>query len=471
MKANISQNSLTNTSILSTLQLETLAVEELKFPHLMSKKIADKAVQSLMRAIARVGHQIVPILVDDENFIVAGFEVAAALMELGSSTVAVVKLGNLTKAETSAIMLLLAKVPERSPWDVEATSALLHEISIEDPDALEITGFEVGEIDVALNGLDGAYNETAAADMVDAEELSSQFGEGYLPVVQAGDVFVLGPHRVVCGDSLKAETYTMLLDGEVAAAVIADPPYNIQIAGNVSGLGKAKHSDFAMGVGEMSFEQFSEFLKSMLLLSVAVLSAGALLFVFMDRRHLEELFKAVRDASLRLVDVAIWNKLSGGMGGLYRSQHEPCIVAQVTGGPLINNVQLGKFGRYRTNVWDFRGYNSFGKGRMEAIKAHPTVKPWQMLAEIILDCTKRGAIVLDPFLGSGSTILAAETTARRCFGIELEPKYVEVAIARWEAMTRAKALHLKTGLTLEELRTERSRAAESKLIGPSEGDK
>jgi hypothetical protein len=221
-------------------------------------------------------------------------------------------------------------------------------------------------------------------------------------------------------------------------------------------MGKTQHQDFAMGVGEMSFAEFTHFLRSMLILCISSLRAGGLLFVFMDRRHLEELFRAVREVDLRLVDLAIWNKLSGGMGGLYRGQHEPCVVAQAGLGPLVNNVQLGKFGRYRTNVWDFRGYSSFGKGRDEALAAHPTVKPWPMLAEIILDCTKRGDIILDPFLGSGSTILAAEKTSRRCFGIELEPKYVEVCIARWEKMTGKKAVHGATGLTIDELRKARA---------------
>lgn len=221
-----------------------------------------------------------------------------------------------------------------------------------------------------------------------------------------------------------------------------------------------------MGAGEMNFDQFTDFLRTMLALGAAELRPGGLLFVFMDRRHLEELYRAVRETGLRLVDLAIWNKLNGGMGGLYRGQHEPCVVARAGDGPVINNVQLGKFGRYRTNVWDFRGYSAFGKDRTEALAAHPTVKPWSMLAEIILDCTKRGDVILDPFLGSGSAILAAAKTSRRCFGIELEPKYVEVAIARWEKMVGAKAVHEATGLTLDELRTLRQKPVVMPLSSP-----
>ena len=231
--------------------------------------------------------------------------------------------------------------------------------------------------------------------------------------------------------------------------------------------GKTKHADFAMGVGEMDFDQFVLFQHQMLALVSKFLGDGSLLFVFMDRRHLEELFRAVREAGLRLVDLAVWNKLSGGMGGLYRSQHEPCVVAKVGNAPLQNNVQLGKFGRYRTNVWDYRGYSSFGKDRAKALAAHPTVKPWPMLAEIILDCTKRGEVVLDPFLGSGSSLLAAEKTGRLCYGIELEPKYVEVAIARWEAMTGKKAQHVPSGLTLEELREERGANSPLQIASPA----
>jgi DNA modification methylase len=252
------------------------------------------------------------------------------------------------------------------------------------------------------------------------------------------------------------------MNGESATAVITDPPFNIPIAGHVSGLGKNKHADFAMGVGEMSFDEFKGFLQTSTTLYVKYLATGALIYTFMDRRHLEELLWVGRHLGLKLLDLCIWNKDKGGMGGVYRSQHEPCVVFKSGASPHINNVKLGVFGRNRTNVWTHPGMGSFGKGREEALAAHPTVKPWPLLAEIIKDCSYRGDIVLDPFLGSGSTLLAAEKTGRRCYGIELEAKYIEVVIARWEKLTNGKAVHEGTGFTLAELRHARLASAQSK---------
>ncbi len=443
------------TSILTKLKHETLLLAALKLPPHMPKKVGDKAVQSLMRAMHRTGQQLVPVVIDDDGVIVDGFEIAMALRELGATEVGVVRLSNLTAAETKAIMLLLAKIPEQSSWDEDAIAILMEEISIDDSDALDITGFDVAEIDIALSKSINGSGKMPERENAEDEKLESALSGDQPPIVCAGDLFHLGLHQILCSNSLDRLSYDILMEGYDGSVVITDPPYNIAIAGNVSGLGKTKHADFAMGVGEMSRDQFDQFLQQILKLVSLTLRNGALLFVFMDRRHLEELLHAVRETGLRLVDVAIWNKLSGGMGGLYRSQHEPCVVAQAGDGPLQNNVQLGKFGRYRTNVWDFRGYSSFGKDRAEALAAHPTVKPWPMLAEIVLDCTKRGEVVVDPFLGSGSTLLAAEKTGRLCYGIELEPKYVEVAIARWEAMTGKKAIHASSGLTLDQLREKR----------------
>ncbi len=212
--------------------------------------------------------------------------------------------------------------------------------------------------------------------------------------------------------------------------VLMDPPWNIRIAGNVSGLGKVKHADFAMGVGEMTRGEFTTFLRTILMLSVTHLVDGALIYVFMDRKKLMELFTAAEDAKLKIIDLCIWNKQTGGMGGMYRSQYEPCLVLKHGDAPYLNNVQLGKYGRYRTNMWEHPGLSSFGKGRDKTLAMHPTVKPVALLAEAIKDCTKRGEVVLDPFSGSGSSIIAAEKTGRVGFGIELEPKYVDVTVRR-----------------------------------------
>jgi len=214
-----------------------------------------------------------------------------------------------------------------------------------------------------------------------------------------------------------------------------------------------------MGAGEMSRDEFTSFLRTMLLLSIAHLVDGALAYVFMDRKKLGELLEAAADAKLKIIDLCIWNKQSGAMGGLYRGQYEPCLVFKHGDAPYLNNVQLGKYGRYRTNMWEHPGLSSFGKGREDALAMHPTVKPVALLAEAIKDCTRRGEVVLDPFAGSGSTIIAAEKTGRVGYGVELEPKYVDVTIRRWEAMTGREAVHEASGMTFSALRQRRAEYA------------
>ena len=277
-------------------------------------------------------------------------------------------------------------------------------------------------------------------------------------VSRLGDVFMVGKHRILCGTCLEAGPYQNLLREDMARMLFSDPPYGIRIRGNVS----RKHEDFAMGVGEQSRPEFTAFLETMIRLACRHLADGALAYLFMDRRHLLEL-QAAEQAGLTLLDLCIWNKLSGGMGGLYRSQHEPIYVFKHGKASYINNVELGKHGRYRTNVWDHRGLSSFGKGRDSALADHPTVKPVNLLAEAIKDSTRRGDIVLDPFAGSGSTLVAAEGCGRVGYGIELEPKYVDVTVRRLEALTGKQAIHEASGLTFAQVRRRRLRQSASAI--------
>jgi DNA modification methylase len=270
-------------------------------------------------------------------------------------------------------------------------------------------------------------------------------------VTRAGDVWTLGRHRIICGNALLAESYARLIGAEKIRMLFSDAPYGIRIKGNVS----QKHEDFAMGVGEQTSEEFTTFLRTMIELSLHYVVDGGLAYLFMDRRHLLELQLAAREAGLSILDLCIWDKTSGGMGGLYRSQHEPIFVFKHGKAPHINNVALGKYGRNRTNVWAQRGLASFGKDRDEALAMHPTVKPVNLLAEAIKDVTRRGEIVLDPFLGSGSLILAAEKTGRVGYGIELSPQYVDVGILRFQKMTGKTVVLESTGQTFEEVRSER----------------
>jgi DNA methylase len=227
----------------------------------------------------------------------------------------------------------------------------------------------------------------------------------------------------------------------------------VKIDGHVSGNGRVRHKEFAMASGEMTEAEFREFLHESLELMLKYSSAGAVHYICMDWRSQSELLLAGKDVYDELLNICVWVKNSGGMGSFYRSQHELVYVYRTHGGRHRNNVQLGKYGRNRTNVWQYPNASTFSRVGEEGnlLALHPTVKPVAMVADAILDCTKRGDIVLDAFLGSGSTLMAAERVGRTCYGIELEPQYVDVAIPRWQRMTGDSAIHIKTGRTYTEI--------------------
>jgi DNA modification methylase len=236
-----------------------------------------------------------------------------------------------------------------------------------------------------------------------------------------------------------------VLEGKNANACFVDPPYNVPIAGFVSGKGHVRHREFVEGAGELSSEQFSRLLKQSLSVLKQSSCPSALIYACMDWRHLYELFDAGRENGLDLINLCVWAKTNAGMGSLYRSQHEIICVFKAGAAKHLNNVELGRHGRNRSNVWTYRGMNSFGSGRDELLSTHPTVKPVLLIADAIRDVTKRGDVVLDTFMGSGSTIMAAEETGRVGVGIDLDPLYVDVAVRRWHAQTRRDAVHAETG--------------------------
>jgi len=246
------------------------------------------------------------------------------------------------------------------------------------------------------------------------------------------------------------------MDGRVGAMAFTDAPYNVPIGGHVSGLGKVKHAEFAMASGEMSRPEFIAFLSTAIKHLITNVQDGAVLDLCIDWRHLAEILSAIEANELALLNLCVWNKRNGGMGSLYRSKHELILIAKKGTAPHTNNVELGKHGRYRTNVWDYAGVNSFGKGRTADLADHPTVKPVALVADAIRDVTRPGEIVLDAFMGSGTTILAAERTKRLAYGIEIEPGYVDVAIRRWSAVTGEKAVLARTGETFESVALHRA---------------
>jgi DNA modification methylase len=269
-------------------------------------------------------------------------------------------------------------------------------------------------------------------------------------VSKLGDIWQLGKHRIICGDSLKKDTYQKLLNKKVANMVLCDNPYNVPIDKHVCGNGKIKHKEFQMASGELSSEEFQTFLKTSFSLLKEFSMDGSLHYHFMDWRHIKEIICAGTEIYDEFKNLCIWNKDNGGMGSLYRSKHELVFVFKNGTKSHINNVELGSHGRYRTNVWSYCGVNSFGK-EQDNLKYHPTVKPVELVKDAILDVTKRGQIVLDAFLGSGTTLIAAEKSGRICYGIEIEPQYIDTSIRRWEEIAGEDAIHIASGKSYKEL--------------------
>jgi DNA modification methylase len=265
-------------------------------------------------------------------------------------------------------------------------------------------------------------------------------------VCRPGDIWKLGPHRLICGDARDRDTVAALMNGEIAEMVFTDPPYNVRIDGHVSGLGATRHREFAMASGEMTGAEFSAFLSSALQNLAAFSADGSIHFICMDWRHMAELLAAGQGAYAELKNLIVWVKDNGGMGTFYRSRHELIFAFKSGSAPHINSFELGQNGRYRTNVWQYKGVNTFRAGRMDELAIHPTVKPVQLIADAMKDVSRRGGTVLDLFGGSGSTLIAAHKTGRRAFLAELDPIYCDRIIRRWEVYAKDEAALVACGI-------------------------
>jgi DNA modification methylase len=397
------------------------------------RKHTKDQIRAIAKSISAFGFNA-PVLADKELRILAGHGRCEGAKLLGMSHVPVVLLDHLTDAQAKAYMLADNKLTDRSSFDEPRLALQLKELADLALDFdVEATGFETPEIDFRIQSLE----DTCAIDQAD----NFRLGSG--PAVSTvGDVWFLGGHRILCGNALDEPAICKLFGDEQAAAAFTDPPYNVGIEGHVSGKGKVHHREFPMAIGEMSAEEFTSFLTSSLSGIRRHTEPGAVIYTCMDWRHMAELIAAGKSAGFDLLNLCIWVKSNGGMGSLYRSRHELIFVFRNGTTPHTNNVQLGRFGRNRTNVWNYTGVNSFArKGSSRGSDMHPTVKPILMVSDAILDCTQRNDIVLDSFLGSGTTLLAAERTGRRCYGIELDPIYVDTVIERWQRMTGEKAIN------------------------------
>jgi DNA modification methylase len=403
-----------------------------------------KQVRQLARGINKLGF-INPVLIDADNRILAGHGRVAAAKLLGLRSVPCLRVENMTPAQKRAYVLADNKLALNASWDEQLLAEELQDLIRMDAEFdVEITGFSIPEIDSLIEGL-----RPEEPDDPDDDELP-EIPQGP-PVSSAGDLWLLGDHLVVCGSALDEGTYIALLGDEVAQAVITDPPYNVKIAGNVGGLGAVRHGEFLMASGEMTPEEFTKFLETAFRLLTKYSADGSIHFIFMDFRHLQEILSAGRAAYTELKNLIVWVKDNGGMGTFYRSRHELVFAFKSGTAPHVNNFELGQHGRYRTNVWEYRGVNSFGADRMGQLALHPTTKPVRMLVDAIKDVTARNGIVLDVFGGSGSTLIAAHKSGRRGRLAELDPLYVDRIVRRWQAYADDDAILKTTGETFDQV--------------------
>lgn len=386
-----------------------------------------------------------PILIDEDGVIIAGHGRLLAAKKLKLTEVPVIELPGLTDAQKRLLRIADNKIALNASWDPDLLKVELQEIMVSDLD-VEITGFEVGEIDVVLAEQDDPADDTFPQTVEAA-------------VSQAGDIWLLGRHRLACGDVRNPNMIEQLMAGATADAAFLDPPYNVPIHGYATGRGQFQHREFEVGCGEMSNADFCAFLQDCFDRCAAVSRDGAVHFICMDHHHAGELITAADKAYSQRLNICVWSKNNAGLGKLYRSQHELVFVYRVGGTQHRNNVQLGKHGRYRTNIWEYPSVNGFSGSRKHDLALHPTVKPVAMVADAIQDVTKPGEIVLDAFLGSGTTLIAAERTGRVCYGLEIDPHYVEVALDRWAAMTGKEPVLEATGETLSQRRQAREALA------------
>jgi DNA modification methylase len=407
-----------------------------------------KQIRQIAESIRRFGFTN-PVLIDDGHQILAGHGRVAAAQSLGMTEVPCVRLDGMSDTEKRAYVLADNKLALNAGWDVEMLAIELQDLVNLDFD-LAITGFDVPEVDMLLSQATEA--STKPTGLEDDHPEPPTVAD---VVTRPGDLWLLGRHAVLCGDAKDPAAIEVLMAGQRADMVFTDPPYNVPIDGHVSGLGRTRHREFAEASGEMSSEAFTTFLEATLGAAAAACRDGAIVYVCMDWRHLGEVIAAGHTVFSELKNICVWAKTNGGMGTFYRSQHEMVLVWKVGAAPHTNTFGLGDKGRYRTNVWNYAGVNTFKSERMEELALHPTVKPVAMVADAIRDVSNRGELVLDTFGGSGTTLISAEKTGRRARLMELDPAYCDVIVRRWQKLTGKSATLASSGTTFETMDEER----------------
>jgi DNA modification methylase len=400
-----------------------------------------KQIRQIAESI-RVFGFTTPVLIDESNELLAGHARLAAAKIVGLTQVPYVRLEHMSAAQKRAYVIADNQLALNSGWDEQILAEELKDLIEIDLDFdVGAIGFSAAEIDALLVGLRPEEPNDPAADQIpQPRDCPAR--------CSPGDTWRLGPHRLVCGDARNGDTVGRLMKGEKARVIFSDPPYNIAIDGNVGGRGAIKHRDFAMACGEMNASEFTAFLRSCFSHLATNSLDGSVHFITMDWRHQREVLDAATGIYSELKNVIVWVKDNGGMGTFYRSRHELIFAFKYGSAPHTNTFELGQHGRYRTNVWEYKGVNTRKAGRIEELAMHPTVKPVQMIADAIQDVSARGEIVLDVFGGSGSTLIAAHKTGRRAFICELDPAYCDIILARWETFAKDEVERVARGTVL-----------------------
>jgi len=410
---------------MSPLEIQQSPVEALKPYERNARTHSRKQIQQIAKSILQFGF-VNPVLIDTNNRIIAGHGRVEAARSLGLVTVPTLCLDHLSEPEKRAYIIADNRLAELAGWDRDILAIEFQHLSDIDLDFdIELTGFDIAEIEIMID----PPGEEHAEPPLPEQPLSGE------TVTLRDDLWVLGEHRIFCGDARDQQSYQALLGEERAQLQFTDPPYNVPIDGHVSGLGDVRHGNFVMACGEMNPVEFTAFLAAVLSQAAKFSVDGSLHYICMDWRHLLELLNAGQAVFDVYLQLCVWNKTNGGMGSFYRSKHELVLVFKHGKAAHINNVQLGKYGRYRTNVWDYPGMSSATRDRMENLSLHPTIKPTALVADVLRDASHREDLVLDPFGGVGSTLLAAEITARKARLIEIDPGYVDTTVQRWHQET------------------------------------
>ncbi len=427
-----------------SLQIQYVAPDTIRIPERELRRHPKKQIAQIEASIRRFGH-LQPLIIDSQSTIVCGIARFLASKSLQLARVPVIRVEHLTDDELRVFRLADNKLAEGASWNADILAVELGELLLVPDCEIELTGFDTVEIEQL----------TLAAQPLATETEEIEEPSPGPSVARDGDLFRIGNHMLLCGDARKGETYVTLMGKELARMVFGDLPYNVKIQRNVSGLGKVKHGEFVAGSGELSRSEFIAFKREIMEQLAAFSVAGSIHFLCMDWRHQLEMIQAGEAVYDELKNMLVWCKTNAGLGTFYRSQYELIYAWKSGTAPHINNFGLGEAGRYRTNVLTYPGCNTFRKGRNEDLALHSTVKPTQLVADLIRDVSKLGEIVLDPCSGSGTTILAAERVKRRAHCIELDPKYVDATIKRCRDKLGLEAVHVETGLAFDALAEQR----------------